>query len=126
MPKKVSKRYNVSFTNGKQYKSVTLYRIKKLFSTPNQRSAIVTNAGDTLTMTVNVINTLSMIVISQDSETSNNVLATYDKATKEAQIFNQSPDQLLLTTAILEAQNTFSAILKKNRSTAILEAHINQ
>lgn len=96
-------RYNVSFTNGKQYKSVTVNRIKKLFSPSNQWSAIVTNAGLITYMTVNVINTLSMIVISQDYETSNKVLVTYDKAKKEAQIFNQSPDQLLLTTAILEA-----------------------
>lgn len=97
------KRYNVSYTNGKQYANVTINRIKKLFSPSNQWSAIVTNAGLITYMTVNVINTLGMIVVSEDYETSAKVLATYNKTTKEAHIFNQSPDQLLLTTAILEA-----------------------
>lgn len=96
-------RYNVAFTNGKQYRSVTVNRIKKLFHPSNQWSAIVTNAGLITYMTVNVINMFGMIVISQDYETNNKVLATYDKTKKEAQIFNQSPDQLLLTMAILEA-----------------------
>lgn len=96
-------RYNVTFTNGKQYRSVTVNRIKKLFSPSNQWSAIVTNAGLITYMTVNVINTFGMIVISQDYETNAKVLATYNKTTKEAQIFSQSPDQLFLTTAILEA-----------------------
>lgn len=94
--------YNVSYTNGKQYVNVTINRIKKLFSPSNQWSAIVTNAGSITYMTVNVINTLSMIVISQDYESNSKVLATYDKTKKEARIFSQSPDQLLLTMALLE------------------------
>lgn len=95
-------RYNVAFTNGKQYQNVTINRIKKLFNPSNQWSATITNSGLHY-MTVNVLITLGLIVVSQDYGTNSAKLAIYDKTTKEAKFFSQSPSQLSLTTAVLEA-----------------------
>ncbi len=96
-------RYNITLSNGQQFPNATLNKIKKLFNPNNQHNAVIKNSGLLTYMEVRVYITYAIVVIEQIYEESNRKqLAQYDKTTNATTIYNQSPNQLALTMAILE------------------------